>query len=78
MVSVFLDTRQNYAGGAYGYRCVSEATSIIRRKAPGQRIVPIRDAILYIDILPPLFRLPDFFEAKFLGVNSSELLQYHK
>lgn len=71
----FSGTRHNYAGGSYGYRCVSTAMRAIRRGIPDHRIVPIRDAIVYIDIVPPLLRIPDFFRTMFSGVYSRELLQ---
>lgn len=72
--TVFVGTRQNYAGGVFGYRCVSRAMGTIRRKAPDQRIIPIKDAILYKDLIPPLLRIPDFFRTAVNGIYSSELL----
>ena len=68
----FADTRMNFYGGAYGYRCVNFMQLVI---AINPLIVrPIKDAILYKEFIRNLNSWREILYVHLVGIKSSVLL----
>ena len=73
----FADSKLNYFGGSYGGKCLGTATAYIRLSALSSRIIPIRDAILYQDMLGKLLSFAEVWHSIIAGADSQEVLNIH-
>jgi len=71
----FSGSRQNYIGGAYGFRSIRSASNGIRRYAPFGSVKLIKDAILYKEPLRDVRSLIERVDSITRGITIKELLK---
>lgn len=69
----FADSRTNYVAGSYGAMCLGLATLWVRLYALNSSIIPVRDLILYRNLLVRVLSFGELWHRPF-GITSEQVL----